>query len=97
MALFSKKRQVFVVRIWREARELKDKLPEWRGEIECVNSGQRRYLKNLDEIVAFIAPYLTEMGVKLEMRWRIKRWFSRRQGVSPEPGTAAEAVDQEHP
>jgi hypothetical protein len=79
-----KNRQVFVVRIWREAREIEGKLPEWRGMIESVHSGERRYLKNLGDIAAFIAPYLCRMGVKLDRYgpvwgWLIRRWPSAAQ------------------
>jgi hypothetical protein len=38
----------------------------WRGHITHVPSGERRYLKKLDEIMAFIRPYLQEMGVRPE-------------------------------
>lgn len=83
MTLPDKNRQVFIVRIWREMREIKGAWPEWRGEIECVDSGEQRYLKSLDEITAFIAPYLTKMGVKLAIWWRVRRWLKhRRQPLS---------------
>lgn len=57
---------MFIVRIWREPREIEGAGPEWRGVIEHVGSGERRYLKDLGEITAFVAPRLEEMGVKLE-------------------------------
>ena len=42
-----------------------------------MSSNKRRYLKNLDGIEDFISPYLEEMGVKLGIRWRIRRWLKR--------------------
>lgn len=66
---------VFIVRVWREAREIQGTTPEWRGVIEHVSSGERRYLKGLEEIGVFIVPYLEAMGVKLEMSWRVKQWL----------------------
>lgn len=72
-------RHVFILRIWRESRELAGKSPEWRGEIECVRSGERRFLKRLHEIAEFVAPYLDEMGVRLEFPWQIKNWLKQRK------------------
>lgn len=75
MASPEKHRHVFIIRIWCEPREIEGASPEWRGAIECVQNGERRYLKNLDEIAAFIAPYLKKMGVTVDLHWRIKRWL----------------------
>jgi hypothetical protein len=72
--------QSFIVRIWVEERAEDADQGIWRGHITHVSSSRRRYLKNLDEIGDFIAPYLMEMGVKLEMRWRIRRWLRRLMG-----------------
>jgi hypothetical protein len=64
MPLFEDTTQVFIVRIWLERREVKDAPVEWRGMIEHLPSGQRRYLKDLAGIVAFMKPYLEEMGAE---------------------------------
>ncbi len=77
-----KNRQVFIVRIWREPREIEGELPEWRGEIESIQTGEQRYLKSLDEIIIFIKPFLEKMGVRVETRWRLSRWLkSHKQTV----------------
>ena len=55
----------FIVRIWLEPRELDGAEPEWRGEIEHVVSGERRGLKNLDEITPFMAHFLEKMDVNI--------------------------------
>jgi hypothetical protein len=52
------KTHVFIVRLWLEAREIEGAETLWRGVVEHVSSGQRRYVDNLDEIPAFIAGYL---------------------------------------
>jgi hypothetical protein len=57
----------FIVRIWLEETAEEAGQAVWRGHITHVPSGERRYLKELDDIVAFVAPYLEEMGVKLAM------------------------------
>jgi hypothetical protein len=67
--------QSFIVRVWVEERAEKGGRGTWRGHITHVPSGERRYLKNLHEIGDFILPYLEGMGVKLGIRWQIKRWL----------------------
>ncbi len=72
--------QSFIVRVWVEERAEEGSRGTWRGHITHVPGGERRYLKNLDEIGDFIAPYLEAMGVKLAMRWRMRRWLRRSTG-----------------
>ena len=72
--------QSFIVRVWVEERAEEAGRGVWRGHITHVPSGERRYLKNLGEIEDFIAPYLEAMGVKLGMRWRMRRWLKRLMG-----------------
>jgi hypothetical protein len=43
-----------------------------------VPNGERRYVQDLDEITAFIAPYLERMGVKVNLRERVRRWMKQR-------------------
>jgi hypothetical protein len=74
-----KNRQVFIVRIWREAREIEGRLAEWRGMIESVQNGERRYLRNLGDITWFIIPYLCRMGVRPDRQGRLRGWLSRRR------------------
>lgn len=54
----------FIVKIWLEETVAGTDVAVWRGLITQVPSGDRRYLENLDEIGAFILPYLERMGVK---------------------------------
>ena len=60
----------FVVKVWLEETVEEAGRAKWRGHITHVPSGERRYVKDLDEITAFIAPYLEEMGVKRAALWR---------------------------
>jgi hypothetical protein len=55
----------FVLRIWLEETEQEAGSAIWRGQISHVPGGERRYLDNLDGIVAFIIPYLEKMGVRI--------------------------------
>jgi hypothetical protein len=72
--------QSFIVRVWAEERAEGASRGIWRDHITHVPSSRRRYLKNLDEIGDFIAPYLESMGVKLGMRWRMRCWLIRLTG-----------------
>jgi hypothetical protein len=72
--------QSFIVRVWVEERAEEGGQGVWRGHITHVSSGRRRYLKNLDEIGDFIAPYLETMGVKAGILWRMRHWLKRWTG-----------------
>ena len=67
----------FIVRIWREDSGKHSKKAKWRGHITHVPSGERRYLNNLDDIAAFIVPYLEGTGTKIELCRRVKQWLTR--------------------
>jgi hypothetical protein len=55
----------FVVKIWLEESAEEAGQATWRGYITHVPSGKRRYLQTLDDIIAFIVPYLEELGVEI--------------------------------
>ena len=67
----------FIVRVWLE--ELAEDAGQgaWRGNIIHVASGKRRYLRELNDITEFIAPYLLEWGVDSGMGGRVKRWWNQ--------------------
>lgn len=77
MTPFEQNTHVFIIRVWRESREIEGATPQWRGVIEHVTSGERRYVQNLNDISAFIATYLLGMGIKPANKWRIKQWLNR--------------------
>lgn len=63
---FEANSSVFIVRVWREAREIEGAKPLWRGMIELIPTGERQYLTTLDEITAYIARRLAEMGIEVQ-------------------------------
>ncbi len=65
----------FVIRLWFEEVDEETGQVIWRGHITHVASGDRRYVKDLRDIVAFIVPYLERMGVAFEMDSLIRRWL----------------------
>jgi len=77
MDLFESHTHSFIVKIWLEETAEEAGQAIWRGHITHVPGGQRRYVKDLDDISAFMAPYLQGIGVKLGRRWRVGNWLRR--------------------
>lgn len=78
---------VFIVRLWRESEEVDDSKTLWRGVIEHVPSGERRYLANPSEIWVFMAVYINDMGMIPGGRPQLGKWlrglrFRLRQAVA---------------
>jgi hypothetical protein len=71
------KTQVFIIRIWSEPREVERKKPLWRGVIEHVPSGEKRYLNDFAAIEAFIIPYLKTMDVGISFKTQIRQCLKR--------------------
>jgi hypothetical protein len=67
----------FIVKIWLEETVEEAGLARWRGHITHVPSGERRYLKDLNDVLFFIAPYLEKMKVKLGFLWKVRKWLHR--------------------
>jgi hypothetical protein len=67
----------FVVKVWLEDTGDEPARVGWHGYITHVPGGERRYLKNPNDVSDFIARYLREMGVKVESEGRIKRCLKR--------------------
>ena len=53
----------FVIRIWMEEAPTNEKAGTWRGYITHVNSADQRYLQSLEDIIAYIVPYLEAWGM----------------------------------
>jgi hypothetical protein len=77
MDLLESTTQSFIVKVWVEDSAEGTSRGVWHGHITHVASGKRHYLKDLNEIRDFITPHLEEMGVKLERRWRVRRWLEQ--------------------
>lgn len=58
--------QVFIVRLWRERREIEGARPLLRGTVEHVSSGERRSIKNLGDINSFLLPYVEALTVRTD-------------------------------
>lgn len=82
----------FIVKIWLEEPADDNRQGKWRGHITHVPGGERRYLKSLSEIVAFIVPYLISMGVRLDAYSRLSSRFG--SSSQPEPKLEASELPQ---
>jgi hypothetical protein len=63
----------FIVKLWLEEEATKNSDSVWHGHITHVPSGEKRYLKNLDQISLFIQPYLEAMGIRFGLSERIRK------------------------
>jgi len=67
----------FIIKIWLEETAEEAGRATWRGHITHVDNGKRQYFETLDEIPAFITPYLKQMGVRFKPRRRLRWWLNR--------------------
>jgi hypothetical protein len=65
----------FIIKVWIEETAEEAGRATWRGHITHVPGGERRYIDNLDDIIAFVSHYLTGMGVRFGLRARVSRWL----------------------
>ena len=68
--------QVFIVRLWRERREIEGARPLLRGTVEHVASGERCSIQDFSGLLTFFLPHLEAMGV--EVAWPDSRTSERR-------------------
>lgn len=74
---------VFVIKLYDEGQRL-------RGQITHAYSHRRRPIRQLEDILVFLDPYLASMGVRLRPKSRLLLWLSRRgfsaaRTTPPEP------------
>ncbi len=58
MDQFEAQTHSFIIKLWLEETDEESGGPVWRGHVTHVPSGERRYLQDLNGILAFVAPYL---------------------------------------
>ena len=52
--------RVFIVRLWMEPREIEDGARQWRGSIELVPTGERKFVNGVGQIGRAIETYLEQ-------------------------------------
>jgi hypothetical protein len=65
----------FIVKLWLEEGFSRKGMDGWHGQITHVPSGERRYLKDLRDIVTFIKPYIGEANTATWVE-QLRRWLS---------------------
>jgi hypothetical protein len=55
----------FIVKIWIDESDDPDPAATWHGTVSEVTDGEKRYIKDLAEIVAFIGARLARLGVRV--------------------------------
>jgi hypothetical protein len=56
----------FIVRLWVEETETGKNPPVWHGHITYVSSGERHYIRSLNEIPEFIQTHLDLNGGEIQ-------------------------------
>jgi hypothetical protein len=77
MDLYETNTHSFIVKIWLEETIEESGRAIWRGHITHVPSGERRALKDLNDILIFIRTYLAQIEVEPGKFWRLRRWLRR--------------------
>lgn len=75
--------QSFILKFWVEPTSTaSEKDVHWHGQITHVPSGTRRSLKNKEDLLNFIQPYLEAIGIHLKHQrrlWRRGRFWRRQR------------------
>lgn len=79
LELFEANTHVFMIKIWLEEINVKDRQAKWRGYITHIPSGERQYVESLSAIISFIIHYLKEMGAQPSKIWQFLSAFKRFQ------------------
>jgi hypothetical protein len=65
MSSLDERSHTFVVRIWEERRDVEDAPTTWRGRVDDVRTGVRRYFTTLEDLVAYMSQQSGMDGVGL--------------------------------
>jgi len=70
--------QSFIIKFWLEEATEGERRAVWRGHITHVPSGERRYVRSLDDILDFISPYLEAIGGEAGGRRTFWAWLNQK-------------------
>ena len=72
---------VFVVRLWREPREVPNMPTCWRGSVRHLgpaeDASDQRYFDDLRRVPAIIREYLVDVPEQSDLRSRVRQWLTR--------------------
>lgn len=99
MALLEDRTAVFIVRIWCERGDADAAaMPEWRGSVEHMESGQRVFFRNLEAVADFMKVHLLSIGIDAQQRfWERIATVIDDTGSSPQQPPAFTAVPSASP
>ena len=63
--------QVFIIRVWREPREIEGQPALWRGVIEHLVSGERCYFTRYSKLIVFMLDHLPRAALQLDLPLRL--------------------------
>lgn len=93
MPLLEDRSAAFIVRVWCErGDDPTGDVKAWRGSIEHVPSGQRVYFQELEVVLAFMKPYLVELGIEAPNRFweRMEDIEAMRSDLAPSRRSATQ-------
>jgi hypothetical protein len=65
----------FIVKLWLEKVGDEKGMTVWHGHITHVPSGERRYLKDLRDILGFVKLYIEETGADITQDSKTRSWL----------------------
>lgn len=68
--------QSIIIRIWLEPSG-NNNSPHWYGHITVVESDERIYIKNLNDVTLFFARFVQKAGAQVPIFWRFRLWLQR--------------------
>ncbi|XZG68930.1 hypothetical protein ACTSKR_09710 [Chitinibacteraceae bacterium HSL-7] len=83
MPLLEDQSASFILRIWREHGDAS--AGDWRGSIEHVQSGERRFFRDFGGVERFMSPLLAQIGIDTSQRF----W----EQMSPDLGAVCQPGD----
>jgi len=66
MSLLGDRSASFIIRIWWELNEDEGSVPDWRGSIECVRTGEKAYFRELAVIDGFLKSHMPRTGTEVD-------------------------------
>jgi hypothetical protein len=96
MSLLGDRTASFILRIWREPGELGEAGSEWRGSIEHVGSGRRKFFRELDVILKFLRPHIEAIGIDADQRFWERIAQTLDEPADDEPAAPAAPPHRKH-
>jgi hypothetical protein len=67
----------FIVKVWWERRDIEGAPLEWRGSVDDVQSGQRRYFLSMRELCGYLQQHTSTNKTAGSWRERVRKLLRR--------------------